>query len=363
MEMAINLTTKYSPVLDERFRMKSLTDSYAGKKYDFAGVRSIRIYTVDRVTLNDYNREASANRFGIIKELGDTVQELTMSQDKSFTFAIDYGNAADQLNIKRCNEQLKAQWDEVVTPEIDMYRLRRWINGAGLGTTASAPSKTNIIETIMKAGAALSNRFVPKANRVLFISETLYIQTKLANEIIGIDTLGRKAVANGVVGFLDGTAIIPIPDSYLPVGVHFLVKYKDSTVDPLKIKVLRVQKRPLGFDADVGECRFYHDAFVLGEKAYGLYVHALADAVCATPTGDAGTTTVGRLTLSTTTSGATIKYTMDGSNPKVSLSAKIYNGSDKPALPTAPGQYVIKAYATKEGLIDSPILEIPYTVS
>ena len=212
MKMAINLTTKYSPLLDERFRMKSLTDGYAGKKYDFAGVRSIRIYTVDRVTLNDYNREASANRFGTIRELGDTVQELTMSQDKSFTFAIDHGNAADQLNIKRCNEQLKTQWDEVVTPEIDMYRLRRWINGAGLGTTASAPSKTNIIETIMKAGAALSNRFVPKANRVLFISETLYIQTKPANEIIGIESLPARGAWVEMCGCPEGSpGIVSLP--------------------------------------------------------------------------------------------------------------------------------------------------------
>ena len=359
----INLTTKYSPLLDQRFHANSYTDAYAGKKYDFSGVRSIRIYTVDRVQLNDYNRTASASRFGTITELGDTVQELTMSQDKSFTFAIDHGNAVDQLNIKRVNEQLKAHWDEVCTPAIDTYRFRRWANGAGLGVlNANSLTKSNIVSEIMKASAAMNNRFVPKKNRVLFISETLYIEAKLANEILGIDTLGQKSVANGVVGYIDGMPIVPVPDSELPAGVNFMIKYKDSTVDPLKIKVLRVQKKPLGFDADIGECRFYHDAFVIGQKADGLFVHA-KDGVCAAPTGDAGTTTPSKLTLTATTTGSTLKYTMDGSNPKTSLSAKVYDDSNKPALPTTPGKYIIRAYATKEGLLDSPILEIPYTAS
>jgi hypothetical protein len=35
-----------------------------------------------------------------------------------------------------------------------------------------------------------------------------------------------------------------------------------------------VQKTPLGYDADVGECRFYHDSFVLDQKVNGIFVHA-----------------------------------------------------------------------------------------
>jgi hypothetical protein len=362
--MSVNLTTKYSSLISERFKGQSVTDAYAGKKFDFDGAQSIKIYTVDKVSLNDYSRTAQGGRFGTVGELGDTIQTLTMSQDKSFTFSIDHGNAADQYNIKHCNEQLKSNWDEVCTPTIDMYRLAKWANGAGLGIlNTTALTSSTALRAIMTAGAAMSNKLVPKKSRVLLISESVYIETKLSSEIMGIDSLGEGVIKNGVVGRIDGMDVVPVVDSYLPAGVNFIIKYKDATVDPIKLKTLRVQKNPLGYDADVGECRFYHDSFVLDAKVNGIFVHAVdAAKVCAVPTGDAGTTTAGKLTFATTTSGATIRYTTDGSNPKTSDTAGTYNSASKPDLPVTAGKYTIRAYAYKAGMINSPILEFIYTV-
>lgn len=351
--MAINLASKYSQKLDERFRLASLTDAYAGKKYEFNGVNTIKIWSVDIVKPTDYNRAASSFRFGQVNELGDTVQTMVLTQDRGLTFAIDHGNAQEQFNIKHCNSILKTNWDEVVAPEIDMYRLSTWMNGAGQGVVNSAAlTKSTVIEAIMQGGAALSNRKVPKKSRVLFIRESVYIYCKLASEVTGIDTLGAKSVAKGVVGSIDGMAIVPIPDSYFPAGVNFLIKYKDSTVDPQTLKVLRVQKNPIGFDADVGECRYIYDSFVLGNKADGLYVHAQSG-VCAAPAGDT-TTASGKVTLTSATSGAAIRYTTDGSNPKTSGTAADYSA----AFTTPAAGSVVKAYASKAGSLDSAIFEM-----
>ena len=344
--MALNLTNKYSSLIDERFKLQSLTDKYAGKKYEFDGAKSIKVYSIDKVTLNDYDRAAPGARYGTITELGDTVQTMTLTQDKSFTFSIDHGNAADQLNVKHCNEQLKSNWDEVCTPVIDKYRLAKWINGSGI-TSVNATELTS--ETVMRAillgASTLSNAMVPKSGRALFIKESVYVETKLAKEIAGVDSLGEKAIANGIVGRIDGMDVVPVVDSFLPAGVNFLIKHKDATIDPVKLKTLRVQKNPLGYDADIGECRFYHDSFVLDNKIDGIYVHSTSGT--AMPVIAISSNSV---TVNCATSGATIKYTTDGTNPKTSETAANYSAP----VPIAAGK-TIRVYAYKTGLLNSGV--------
>lgn len=341
----INLTTKYSNKIDERFKLQSVTDAFAGKDYDWDGSKSIIIYSIDKVGITDYNRNASSNRFGVARELGDTVQTMTLSQDKAATFTIDRGNNADQLNIKNCNRKVKEVWDEEAVPEIDMYRLKRWANGAGtVKINATALTKSTVISAIVAANTALSNAKVPKKDRVCFIGETQYANILLSSEFIAVEKLGEKSIANGVTGKIGQAYICPVPDDYLPSGVVFLMKWKNATADPMKLKTLRVQENPVGIDGDVGELRYYHDSFVKGNKAMGIYVHATA----ATALPEAS---IASNAVTLTCSGATIRYTDDGSNPKTSDTAKTYSSAI-----TITKDTVIKAYASKSGGIDSGIL-------
>lgn len=195
-----------------------------------------------------------------------------MTQDRSFALSVDSGNDAEQLNIKSMNKNLKRQIDEVVTPEIDKYRINKWVTGAGLSATMAAPTKDDIVEAVMTAGAAMSNALVPRVNRTLFVRESLYIAIKLAGQITGNESLGVKSVRDGSVGMLDNMKVVPVPDSYLPEGVHFFIKYKGSTVDPFKLKNYRIHRNPIGIDGDVAEGRLLYDSFVLETKAKGIYV-------------------------------------------------------------------------------------------
>lgn len=348
----INLATKYEKKLDERFKLSSVTDAYAGKQYDFEGVNAIKIWTIDQVPITDYNRNASASRFGTINELGDTVQTLVMTQDKSYTFAIDEGNAGEQFNIKHCNAVLKQVWDEQVTPEIDAYRLNVWASGAGLVTPGAALTKDTVVEALLTGHAAMSNKRVPKGKaRVTFISETLAIQTKLATNLQNNEKYTTGAILNGQIGVINGSPIVAVPDDLLPAGVQFMIKYKGATVDPMKRKVLRVQTHPLGFDADVGEGRYIHDSFVLAQKINGLYVYANTANAAVTPT--IAIAAGGEVTLTATGSDG-IKYTLDGTNPKTSDTAQTYASGSKP---NAAAGVTVKAYAYKSGLLNSGVAE------
>lgn len=279
----INVATLYEKKLEERFSIGSKTNSHAGKKYDFVGTKSIEVITADRMEMNDYTRTGTS-RYGTIYELGDTKQTLTMTRDRSFTFSIDAANASDQFNIKQANARLKDHWDGVVTPEVDKYRLNAWASGNGLSSgntvltnaTPAALTKANILEAIFTASAAMSDELVPSNNRVLYIGELDYVKFKLADMVVGGAQLNEKAIARGYKGTIDGMAVVTVPSSYMPANTGFIIKHKDATVDPIKLKTLRVQRTPVGIDGDVVEGHIYYDSFVLDAKCKGVYAYKTA---------------------------------------------------------------------------------------
>ena len=173
--MAINLAEAFSKKVAEAFKQDSLTDSATGHDYSFSGTRTVRVWSVDTVPLVDYQRTGS-NRYGTPVELGDTVQEMTMRDEKSWTFTIDKGNQSDQYNIKGATRAAKRQIEQQVIPYVDKYRFREWCTNAGIieGLSA-APTKGDIVDAIFDAGAAMSDRLVPWSNRTLYILSLIHI--------------------------------------------------------------------------------------------------------------------------------------------------------------------------------------------
>ena len=125
------------------------------------------------------------------------------------------------------------------------------------------------------------------------------------------------------------------------------------SIEWMKLKNYRVHKNPMGVDGDVVEGRYIYDSFVLDNKINGIYVHA-QNGMASCPSGDNGVSASGLVTLSCATSGAAIKYTTDGSNPKTSSSALIFS-----AAFTAPASgSLVRAYASKAGLVASPVFKL-----
>ena len=346
---AINYAGAFSPKVAECFVKQSLTDSAAGKDYTFAGTKTVKVYTIDTVPLNDYSRTGT-NRYGTPVELGDTVQELIMGDDKSFTMTIDKGNQADQMNVKGAARAMKRQTEQVVVPYIDKYRFDKWIRGAGIvAGLSAAPAKDTVVELIFDAGAEMDNRLVPVAGRTLFIPNSYYKLLALSDQFIGVDKLGERALSKGVVGEIDGMTVKRVPDSYFPEGAYFLVKWKGSTADPVKLQDAKIHKDPPGLSGNLLEGRIYHDSFVLGAKADGIYAAVDAGKVAAAPSISISG---GKATISCSTGSAVIRYTTDGSDPRYSAAAQVYT-----AAADAPSGTVVRAYAAAEGGLPSAVAE------
>ena len=346
-----NYASAFAPKVAEAFKRESITDSARGTSFSFSGLRTVKVMSVDTVPLNDYQRSGTS-RYGQPVELGDTVQELTMREDKSFSFTIDKGNQADQLNLKGATRAMRRETEQVVVPYVDKYRLKQWALNAGqVAALGSAPAKNTIVEAIFDAGAAMDNALVPMSGRTLFIPNTYYKLLALSSEFLGVDKLGQKILSKGEMGEIDGMTVKRVPDSYFPDSAYFLVKYKGSTVDPVKLNEANIHQDPPGISGNLLEGRFYHDAFVLGAKADGIYVAVASGKKTTIPTiGESS----GNTTL--TSAGAVIKYTTDGSDPRYSATAKVYSAP----IATPGSGTLVRAVAQKDGMYASDVAQKQY---
>ena len=271
--MAINLAKKYSEKVQERFYLDSLTQSSFSKDLDmeFTGVKSVIVYEVNTVEMNDYTRSGS-NRYGTPEELEDAIHEYIMTKDRSFTFTIDKGNNMEQNMIKKAGKAMNRQVREVVTPEIDTYRFAQWAANAGTTATPDAPTAENVYGILVDAKTVMDDKKVPMKNRTLYVGPAYYKALLKCEEYIRLDKLGSKTIVNGKVGEILGMDVKFVPTSYLPEGVGFMIILKDAAISPVKLHELNLHEDPPGISGHLCEGRFIYDAFVNETKKDGIYV-------------------------------------------------------------------------------------------
>lgn len=340
----INYAIKYATKIAERFKRASVTDDDCGHEYTWIDPKSktIRVGSVNTVPETEYQRSGDA-RFGTTYDVGDTLQEMTCEKAPAFSFTIDALDGTDQAIEKSAAKALRRQLDEVTVPNMDKHRIKKWCMGANIQKLeTAAPTKSTIGGLIIDLNAAMTDALVPLNNRTLYIGTEYYKLLKQMPDWVGIDSLGKKALAQGVVGEFDGCRVKPIPSSYMPKGVYFFIKYKGCTVDPVKLAQYDILPKVKGYSGPVVQGVTYYDSFVLGAKGDGLAVCGNASAILAAPTMAIASH---KVTI-TAADGVVFKYTTDGTNPRYSTTAQIYTA----AVTLAAGQ-TMRAIGTKDGSV------------
>lgn len=337
----INYAVQYQSKIAERFHLASITDSACGHDYKFNNDgRTIKIGSVNTVSETSYKRTGT-NRFGDVQDVGDTLQEMTCTQTPAFSFTIDALDGTDQAIQKSAATSLRRQLDEVTVPNMDKYRLRKWAENANIQITPSETiSKNTIAGLVIDADAAMTDALVPLDGRTLFIGTQYYKLLKQNPDYLGVDTLGKEALTRGAVGEFDGCIVKPVPTSYLPKGVYFMIKYSGSTVDPVKLQQYDILPKVQGYSGPVVQGVSYYDAFVLGTKGDGIAVCGDASVILAAPKMAIASHAV----TITAVSGVVFKYTTDGTNPRYSDTAKIYT-----APVTLTADQTMRAIGTADG--------------
>lgn len=269
--MAINYASKYAQKIDERFSREALTGAAVNNDYDFVGTKTVNVYSVPTAQMNDYTRTGSS-RYGTPEELENTVQELTLSKDRSFTFTIDRGNYSDTQMSNAAGAALQRQLREVVIPEIDAYRFAKICAGAGTTATGEITS-SNAYDAFLDGTTALIDSKVPQSGCAAFVSSTFYKCIKEDSSFIKNGDMSQEMLVKGQVGTIDGIPVIAVPKSYLPEGVNFIITNKSATTAPVKLAEYKIHDNPPGINGWLIEGRVYYDAFVLNNKKPAIYVH------------------------------------------------------------------------------------------
>lgn len=273
--MAVNLAKKYSPKVSERFKLLSLTDAGVNHDYEWSGVQTVAVYSFPTVALGNYDRTASANRFGVPAELQDTIQEMTVTQDKAFTFVVDKGNAIQSGGARNANKALSREVDEVIIPTVDTYRLGVMATAAVAagGTATVVITAANAYTQFLKVTEYFGDNKVPMTNRIAWVKPSFYSFLKLDNSFIKNSDLGQKMLVKGQVGEVDGIKIVMTPTSYFPANTEFIAAHKNVVTAPEVLRAMRILHDAQGYDGAVVEGRIIYDAFVQTSKDKGVYVH------------------------------------------------------------------------------------------
>ena len=331
--MAINYASKHADVIDELFAKGSITQDAVNDDFKWTGVNTIHLHSVPAVPMNDYTRSGN-NRYGSPSELQDTVQDMVITQDRSFTFTIDKGNEMEDPALN-AGKAVKRQIELVIVPEIDSYRLAKIAAGAK-GTAAAALSKTNAYEKFLDGNQKLDDEKVPDVDRLCYVSSGFYKLIKQDGNFVLASEIAQGMKISGQIGEVDGVRIMK-GSGRLPAGVDMLFCHKVATTGPKRLSEVKINVDPPGISGTLVEGREIFDAIVLANKTGALAVHR-GSLLTLTVTNEAGAADKTKFTAAAGYTGqngvvmGTLVYVIGASPATLALGADLSNTSTYPVL-------------------------------
>lgn len=278
MAAGINYAVKYASKIDERFTKESQAALVTNNDYKFTGAKTVEVYSMLTVPLQNYTR-SGANRYGTPSELQDDLQELTVTQDRSFTFTIDKGNRVQTPGIRDAAAALQRQIKERLVPEYDAYVFRKIAMGAPTGNKDTTDAtKSNAYELFLAAQEALFNNLAPAEGRVCLCTGKFYNFLKQDPAFVRYGDSSQAMLKRGVLGTVDGVRIVLVPESRFPGSTgtgakkgSFILTHKRACVAPKQIWDYKIHENPPGISGVLVEGRYLYDAFVLNNKAPAIW--------------------------------------------------------------------------------------------
>lgn len=277
--MSIELVTKFQPYVDEQFKNESKLHLLTNQDFDWTGAHTVRVYRITTSPMNDYDRAGTGenwSRYGAVEALSATTQEMTLTRDRSFTFAIDKLDKDETAQQLAAASALARQNREVVIPEVDAYVYGVMCANAGHKPAAVALTAENVYPEILRASNALDDAEAPEVNRVLLVTPATYALMKKSKDITLDSDVGQEQRLRGVIGILDGAAVVKTPAVRLPENFGFMLAHPSACVAPVKLEDYSIHENPPGISGSLVEGRIVYDSFVLDNKKTAIYYQSIS---------------------------------------------------------------------------------------
>ena len=282
--MAISLVTKFHPYVDEMFTKESKKALLTNNDFEWTGAHTVKVHKVNTVPMTDYDRDGSKvgkktgeaetvvwSRYGALGSVGNTLEEFTLTKDRSFTFVVDKLDKDETGGVLSGASALARQQREVIIPEVDTYVYGKMATGAGTKKTTVTLSPENIYDEIIEGNNALDNADVPDTGRIHVVTPDTHLLMKKCPDIIMETSVSAEMRLQGVIANLDGLTVIKVPKVRLPENFGFMIAHPVATVAPTKLEEYKVHQDPPGISGELVEGRIVYDAFVLDNKKMAIY--------------------------------------------------------------------------------------------
>lgn len=235
----IDLVTKFAKHVDEKFTRESKRTLITNQDYNLDGAKTVKVYKVTSTPLNDYDRGGTGpnmSRYGEIVGLDARTQTLTLTKDRSFTFAIDKLDSDETQKALQAGTALAREQREVIIPEVDTYVYGVVMTtNAGFKPSSVALTPENIYDEILKATNALDSADVPERGRVIVVTPDTYAIMKRSKDIVMNTNISDEKRILGVIGMIDGAEVVKVSASRLPNKFGFMMCHPCATVAPVKL--------------------------------------------------------------------------------------------------------------------------------
>mgnify|MGYP003295738910 CR=1 FL=1 len=272
--MAINLAVKYSDYVDEIFTTQAKRPLISNEDYDWINAHTVKVYKVSTATMGNYDRAGSGtgvSRYGNIQGLNAVTEDMTLSKDRSFTYAIDKLDEDETNGALDAANSLARQIREVIIPEVDTHVISKMVAKAGK-TITKAITSSNVYTEIVAATEELDNNEVPDTERVLMVNPSVYAKMKENPSILMSTDVDAEARKMGVIAYIDGCTVIKVPAIRLGADVEFIMCHPSATVAPIKLEDYKIHEDAPFINGSLVEGRVTYDAFVLDNKEHAIYV-------------------------------------------------------------------------------------------